>query len=372
MRGHVCKRSKNSWTVVVELPRDPVTNKRRQKWVTIIGTKKEAEKELARLINELETGFYTKPSKTTLSEYLTMWLEITKGKVRETTWNEYQQRVNRWKSTEIAAIPLQKITPMDIELTLQNMKQDFNLNPARVKVLYVTAKEAFKKALLLNLISTNPFDAVDPPKVIQKEMKVWTKEEAAIFLKAIANHKYYALFYLALKSGARLGELMALQWKDIDFEKNKIQIKCTAAYLPEGKFILQQPKTNSANRTIPVNDSVIDVLKKHKKNNTEKALKLGFGYVPWVFWSKKTGRPPHVTGIGKAFAMLIKKAKVPAIRFHDLRHTHATFLLEASVHPKIVAERLGHSSIQITMDRYSHVLPNTQKEAVKAIEGIGF
>ena len=143
MRGHIRKRNKDAWTVIVELPRDPVTGKRRQKWVTVNGTKKEAEKELARLINEIETGFYTEPSKMSFGEYLDLWLETMKNKVKQTTWNEYMYRTKRWRKTSIATKPLQKITSMDIEIELQR----FNLNPARTKDLYVVAKEALKKLL---------------------------------------------------------------------------------------------------------------------------------------------------------------------------------------------------------------------------------
>jgi len=143
MGGHICKRNTDAWSVVVELPRDPISNKRRQKWVTVNGTKKEAEKELAQLINEIETGFYIEPSKMVFNEYLDLWLETMKNKVKETTWNEYMYRTKRWRKTSIATKPLQKIMPMDTEIELQR----FNLNPARTKDLYVVAKEALKKLL---------------------------------------------------------------------------------------------------------------------------------------------------------------------------------------------------------------------------------
>ncbi|GAB6274765.1 MAG: tyrosine-type recombinase/integrase [Peptococcaceae bacterium] len=367
MRGHIRKRNKDTWTVVVELPRDPITNKRRQKWVAVTGTKKEAEKELARLLYELETGFYTEPSKMTFGEYLDLWLETMKNKVVRTTWNEYMYRIKRWKSTEAAAKPLQGVTVMDIELELQR----FNLSPERTKDLYVTAKEALKKAVSAGILNKNPFDAVRPPRISQKEMKVWTVNEAAVFLESAADNKHYAFFYLALKTGARLGELLALRWEDVDFERKIIQIKHSIANL-SGKTVLQPPKTRSAQRTIPVDEATVNVLKNHKKLNTENSLKSGFGRVPWVFWSKKTGRPLYKSNMGRAFRTAIKKAGVTMIRFHDMRHTHATFLLEANVHPKIVSERLGHSSTQITLDRYSHILPNTQAEAVKAIKNLSF
>ncbi|HAG08371.1 MAG TPA: site-specific integrase [Desulfotomaculum sp.] len=367
MRGHIRKRTRDSWTVVVELPRDPVTGKRRQKWVAVNGTKKEAEKELARLINELETGFYTEPSKMTFGEYLDLWLGAMKNKVKQTTWNEYMYRIKRWKNTDTAAKPLQKVTAMDIEIELQK----FNLNPSRTKDLYVIAKEALKKATATGFLSRNPMDAVDPPKVAQKEMKVWTKEEAAAFLKATADHKYYVLFYLALKTGARLGELLALQWENIDLERKTVQVKHSVANISR-ETVLQSPKTRSALRNIPIDEATVNVLKNHKKLTTERALKLGFGRVSWVFWSSRTGRPLYLFSASRIFRIAVGKSGVPMIRFHDLRHTHTTFLLEANVHPKIISERLGHSSVQITLDRYSHILPNMQGEAVKATKNLGF
>ena len=367
MRGHVRKRSKNSWTVVVELPRDPITNKRRQKWATVNGTKKEAEKELARLINELETGFYTEPSKMTFGKYLDLWLETMKNKVKQTTWNEYKRRTERWKNTETAAKPLQKVTVMDIEIELQKFKS----GPSRIRVLYITVKEALKKAVEVGFLNRNPLNAVNPPKATRKETKVWTKKEAATFLKAADDHVHYAFFYLALKTGARLGELLALQWEDVNFERRTIQIRHSATNISR-KIVLQSPKTKSALRTILIDEATVNVLKNHKKLSTERALRLGFGRVPWLFWSAKTGCPLYPTNASRSFKTAVEKSGVPMIRFHDLRHTHATFLLEANIHPKIVSERLGHSSVQITLDRYSHVLPNTQSEAVKATKNLGF
>ncbi|MCL6447305.1 MAG: site-specific integrase [Armatimonadetes bacterium] len=367
MRGCIYKRSKNSWTVVVELPRDPVTNKRRQKSITVKGTKKDAERELARLINEIETGMYVEPSQMTLGDYLDQWLLLKKGKVKETTWYEYSSRVNRLKSLEIAKKPLQKITALDVEMALQKLS---GVEQSRKKGLYITLKNAFKKAVSLKILTYNPVSDVDSPKAEEKEMHVWTKEEAARFLKAIEKHKYHALCYLALKTGARLGELLALHWEDIDFEGKKIHITKTLAVLP-GEIKTQPPKTKKAQRVVPVDDSVINLLKRHKKVNAEEALKLGLGQVPWVFWTKKSAKPPRQAAIDAIFAGLVKRAGATPIRFHDLRHTHATLLLEKGVHPKIVSERLGHSTVQMTLDRYSHVLPHTQREAVKAIEDLG-
>jgi len=366
MRGHIRKRSKDTWVIVIELPRDPNTNKRRQKWITVKGTKKEAEKELARLINELETGFYVEPAKMTLGSYLDAWLQLKKGKVKETTYREYSKRIKKWKETKIAAKPLQKVTPMDIELVLAGL----DVGQQRRKVLLITLKEALSKAVSFKFLSSSPAFFLKNPKVVEKEMAVWTKDEAVKFLETAQKSSYFTLFYLALKTGMRIGELLALQWEGINLKESKIYVKHTLARV-EGRFILQTPKTRSAKRVVPIDASTVEIMRKHKKECAEKSLKLGKGQVRWVFWAKKD-QPLDFVYVHEIFKRIIKKAEVPEIRFHDLRHTYATFLLSANVHPKIVAERLGHSTMQLTLDRYSHILPDMQQEAVKAAEDFGF
>ncbi|SHJ82393.1 site-specific integrase [Desulfofundulus thermosubterraneus] len=204
-------------------------------------------------------------------------------------------------------------------------------------------------------------------------MQVWTEDEAARFLEVAAKRsKHYPLFVLALSTGMRLGELLGLKWEDVDLEAGFLQVKRTLADRSAiKKVIFLPPKSQAARRKIPLDAFTVEVLKRHRKKQIEIHLKKG---PEWqghglVFCTDR-GRPLYHSEVRSALTRLAHRAKVTPLRFHDIRHTHATFLLRKGIHPKIVAERLGHSSIKITLDTYSHVLPDTQAEAVKAIEGM--
>jgi len=244
MRGCIYKRSKNSWTVVVDLPRDPVTNKRRQKSITVKGTKKDAERELARLISEIETGMFIEPSKMTLGEYLEKWLETKKGKIKETTLYQYSSIVRKIKTFPIASKPLQAVNALDIEFTLGKAEK----NKIR---MYDVLRTALEKAVKMKLMLYNPAKGAERPKVEEREMCVWTKDEAVKFLLVVKKSKtYYPLFFLALKTGLRLGEILALKWEKVDLEKREIYVDETVAETNTRKT--HSPKTKKSKRKVPL------------------------------------------------------------------------------------------------------------------------
>jgi len=363
MRGHIRKRSRKSWTLVLDYPRDPVTGKRRQKWVTVNGSKREAEKELARLITEV-TGLRSETKKITAPEFLDLWLEATRERVKPSTLYTYEKHVRQWKKA-IGPLFLQKLTAGDIQAAMNRL----TVRPVTKRALFITLRAALRKALKWGFIGCNPADMVDPPLARQEEMRVWTEEEIARFLRVARGGKYYCLFYLALSTGARLGELLGLQWRDIDFERRSLQITRTYTNLP-GKVCTQPPKTAAARRRVPLDEATLQILRQNRKQQIEERLRKGERWrddLP-VFYSGRTGKPPNPSTLQHAIHKYARVAEVPDIRFHGLRHTHATLLLRQGVHPKIVSERLGHSSVNITLNRYSHVLPDSQAEAVKAIE----
>ena len=366
MHGHIRKRNKKSWTLVVELPRDATTGKRRQKRVTVRGTKKNTEKELVRLVNEIQTGSYTELSGVTVGKYLDRWLEAMKENVKPTTLYTYGKHVKQWKIM-IGVILLPKLSAMDVQLAMGK----FNVSSATKRVLLITLQSALNRAVKWGLLSRNPAGIVDAPRIQQKELCVWAERETNCFLNTVKKTRHYCFFRLALVTGARLGELLGLRWRDIDFEKKTIRITRTVARLP-GMILEQAPKTASSRRSVPVDGKTIEVLKKHRKKQIEDALRTGEGWKEehLVFCNPRTKKPLDPSVFEDAIHRYAQKAGVPDIRFHGLRHTHATLLLRQGVHPKVVAERLGHANVTMTLNRYSHVLPDSQFEAVKAIERI--
>jgi len=357
MKGSIVSRGKDVWLIRYYPP-----GSRKQKSSTFRGSYEDAELELARLLREVRNGLPTEPEKVTVAELLDKWLEVKKGKVKDTTWYKYQMYVGMWKKTFIADSLLHKLNPLDIEIALSR----FNLSPKTISILCVILKTAFKKAVQWKLIPYNPMDAVEPPRIRHKEIQIWSEDEALKFLEVSRGSKYHVLFYLALKTGLRLGELLALEWRNVDLDKGEIYVMQTMVELPTGRCV-QSPKTRRSIRRVPLDNKTLVLLKQHKKKCMETAVKLGIGKVKWVFWREQTQQPPTASAIQIAFHKLIKKAGVPDIKFHSLRHTHATFLLRQGIHMKIVADRLGHETVRMT-DLYSHILPDSQQEAVKAME----
>ncbi|MGB9791892.1 MAG: tyrosine-type recombinase/integrase [Thermacetogeniaceae bacterium] len=365
MRGHIRKRAKDSWTVVVELPRDPVTGKRRQKWVTVKGTKKDAERRLAELITEVERGeVYFEAEKLTLGEYLERYLEAIRHTKRESTCRGYETAFKAFKG--IHHIPLAKLSPMTVQEAVTKMLSE--KKPRTVGDYLLRLKVALNQAVAWGLIPKSPASGVKLPKGEEREMRVWNEEEARQFL-AYAKEKcrYYPLFALALATGARLGELLALRWEDVDLEEGVIYIKRTVS----GRKGYASPKTAAGRRKVPIDGDTVKILKEHRIAQLKEKLMKGAGYNPEdLVFTTANGKRVAYSTVEASLASAAEKVGVPRIRFHDLRHTHATILLRQGVHPKVVQERLGHKSIKTTLDIYSHVLPDTQKEAVRVVERI--
>ncbi|MBS3886585.1 MAG: site-specific integrase [Dethiobacter sp.] len=219
------------------------------------------------------------------------------------------------------------------------------------------------------LLSRNPADAVEAPKPSRPDMQTLGPDEVRTLLALLDKHPDRELFISAVFTGMRQGELLGLRWSDVDLDKGMARIQQTVGWLPKQGFIFREPKTKKSRRQIVLPAMVIDAFKKRKKQQAEDKLMLGQEYedIGLVFCTAY-GQPLDPSGVSRRFKTVAKKLGRSELRFHDLRHTHATLLLSQGVHPKIVQERLGHESINITLDIYSHVLPGMQEEAVTKLE----
>ncbi|HEV7645944.1 MAG TPA: site-specific integrase [Pyrinomonadaceae bacterium] len=196
-------------------------------------------------------------------------------------------------------------------------------------------------------------------------MKYFTQTEVKSFLEAAKTDRYYAAFLLAIETGMRPEEYLGLQWKDVDFDKGVLSVRRVVITLKGGGFYFAEPKTSKSRRSIPLSDTVSTALKVHKRIQLEEKMKLGLDYqnLDLVFASTIGTPVQHRNFDRRHFAVIRDKANLPAIRLYDLRHTTATLLLSAGLNPKVVSERLGHASIVLTLDTYSHVLPTMQQDA---------
>lgn len=233
------------------------------------------------------------------------------------------------------------------------------------QLTHAVLRRALKQAVRWGVVSRNVCDAVDPPRVQKPEIAALSAQQVQALLKTAKTHRLYALFVLAIGTGMRLGELFALQWRNVDLKTASVQVRHTLMEL-NGKLTLAEPKTAKSRRRIDLPPSTIAVLRAHRRRMNA----AGLGDCPWVF-SNTTGGPLRRSHFHReVFKPLLRRAKLPEIRFHDLRHTSASLLLAAGVHPKVVQERLGHSQIGITLDTYSHVLPTMGLEAASKLDGV--
>ena len=373
MKGHVRKRG-SKWAFVIDIGKDPATGRRKQKWFSGYRTKREAEKAMTEKIAEISKGDYIEPSRQPFRDLLREWLEVdVRNRLSGRTYDMFEYLIRVYIVPRIGDVPLDKLSPLHIQkfyndlLDTEKIRGGGKLSPTTIRHIHKAVYSSLKWGVRMRIVPRNVAENVQPPKRRKSEIKVWTQEEAAEFLSVCKGHRLYAFYYLALSTGMRRGELLGLRWEDVDLERGIIMVRRTLVRKGTSYEVEEEPKTASSRRSIHISPQTIEVLKQHRTKQKEELLRLGMTNPEYVFLSI-AGKFIEPSYVRKTFRKLIEKAKVPLIRIHDLRHTHATFLLQQGVHPKVVSERLGHASISMTMDLYSHVTPNMQKEAAMALQ----
>jgi integrase len=373
MRGHIRQRSKgkDSYTIIISLGKDPATGKRLQHWEAVKGTKRDAERRLAELLHELDTGTFTKPGKVTVRDFLERWLtDYAKPNLSPRGFERYQGIVRDHFIPDFGKLPLSQLRPAHLQ---QHYTARLNrgLSAGTIRYHHAVMHKALETAVKWGLLSRNVADSVDIPRLRRKEMQTWSENEVATFLEAAMASPYYELFYTALFTGMRRSELLALRWGDVDFILSQLYVNRGLHHLKDGSYIFTQPKSAKSRRRIALSPSASLLLQRLKDRQEATRARLGavLGDNDLVF-STPDGEPFRPNTITRAWSMVAQKAGVRVIRFHDARHTHASLLLKQGVHPKIVQERLGHASIQMTLDTYSHVAPGLQQAAADSFDNI--
>ncbi|GCF11814.1 tyrosine-type recombinase/integrase [Dictyobacter arantiisoli] len=329
-------------------------------------TQKEAIKAARETNNLKDQGLLLTGEDQTIELFLRTWLEDTaQPRLRERTYIRYRGLIENHIIPAIGKVKLQKLMPQHLQ-RLYNEKRKEGYAPQTIKHIHRVLHRAFHDALRWSLITHNVCDAVDAPRVPRHEMQVLNVEQAQKLLQIAREDPFEAVYVLALTTGMRQGELLGLKWEDISLDGGKLQVRRTIARVGKLGFITNEPKTPRSRRSIYLADLAIEALKRHRAHQYELRLSAGPAWEDqgWVFCNQ-IGRPVEAGNLmRRSFKPLLKKADVPDIRFHDLRHSAATLLLSMDVHPKIVQELLGHSNISMTLDTYSHVLPSLQEQAV--------
>jgi integrase len=336
-------------------------------------TKAEAGKELAKLINEINEGIYFEPQKMTVKEFFDMWFKERKFSVERTTFDNQLAFYNIYIAPKMATLKMFEVTPMFLQNYVNDLTEFTTLKTSTIHKLFDVLKVAFKRAVTLKVIKENPAYLVELPRLKKSEMNVWDICQVNFFLEEVSNIKrpsqYLTAYLLAILTGCRQGEILGLRWKDIDFERKIIFVRQTLSH--DGKELSNATKTKASIRSISIPDVLIRQLKKERKKCIENKLKFRSVYEDHdLVICTKHGKPVQSTNPIRAFKKDAKKVGLPVIRFHDLRHTHATMLIQQNINPKVIQERLGHARIGITLDIYSHVLPSMQQEVATKLDEI--
>lgn len=376
MRGHIEKRGKNSYSIVVSLGKDAATGKYKYQWVSVKGTKRDAEKRLSELLHQLDDGTFIKPGKTTLGEYLGKWLnDYVWPNLAPRTAEGYESIVRCHLVPALGSIPLVQLKPDRIQRyyseKLSNGRYDGEGALTHTSVLHhhTCLHRALKMALGWGLINRNAADAVTPPRPRRPEMHTMTEDDITRFLEAAKATPYYVLFYQAVFTGMRRSELLALRWCDVDLLLCQAHVTRTLHQLRTGEIVIGVPKSVKGRRMISLPPSAALLLQEHRDNQSAQRRILG---VPLkeddLIFSTLDGKPLRPNTVTRAWSVLAARCGLKGVRLHDARHSHASLMLKQGVHPKIVQERLGHATIAVTLDTYSHVAPGLQEAAAKGFD----
>lgn len=374
MAGQIIKRGDKTWLVRVFTGRDG-HGKRRYLNKTIKGNKRDAEVFLSTLLTQISSGTLIEPVKHTLDEYLDEWLATAaKARLRERTHDDYTEKLRRHVRPIIGKLKLSDVRSLDIQGIYTRMSER-GLSPRSVRYTHAILSSALKQAVRWNMLGRNPCEAVDLPRSERKEMQALSPQEVSRFLYQSNEDEFGIVFAFAIATGMRPEEYLALKWSDIDPDLRTAVVTRTLVRRKGGGWYFGEPKTSRSRRTVTFPQSVAKALRIHRSKQAETKLRLGTSYCSENFvFATTEGKPLNIRNLTQRhFKPILKSAGLSEhFRLYDLRHTCATLLLGANVHPKIVSERLGHASITLTLDTYSHVLPSMQQGASDKLERILF
>ncbi len=304
----------------------------------------------------------------TLGEYLDRWLKDVLDTVRQSTYQGYEYAIRPHIKPALGRIKLKDLSPAHARWFYRD-RLDSGLAPATVHKLHVVLHKALKAAVADGLVPRNVTAELKLPRITREEIDPLDAKGARRLLEAARGDRLEALYVLALNTGMRQGELLALKWEDIDLERSLVRVRRTLTHSDKG-FVLGEPKTKKSRRTIRLTAGSVQALRDHPTRQLEEMERVGSIYEPGgLMFATEAGTIINPSNLrNRSFKRLLKCAGLRPIRFHDLRHTCATLLLSKDVNPKIVSEMLGHSSVSITLDIYSHLLPDMQEKAAQALE----
>lgn len=368
MKGTVRQRNKGSWEIRYSPPADG-SGQRRFLSETVRGTKAEAHAVLRERITAVETGNYVEKARETVAQFMDRWMETYAAtNCTLKTQQGYRGIISRNIGPAIGNIRVQNLTSRQIQSLYAEM-QERGLSATSVVAVHRLLKEALGHAVKWNVVTRNVADGTSPPRIKRKTMEMWDVPDINRFLDSAFDDHFYPVYLLAVLTGLRRSELFGLKWDAVDLSAGTLRVIRTLQRITGHSLVEGQPKTDRSRRLIDLAPAAVSLL--HDVRGAQMQHHLDFGELwentGYVF-TQLNGRPVDPDMISKQFPRLVRAHGLPHLSFHGLRHAHATLALTAGVNPKIVSERLGHSSVAVTMDIYSHVMPGMQAEAALAVE----
>jgi integrase len=378
VKGRVVQRSKGSWTIIFDAPRKP-NGERDQKYETIRGTRKEAEKLLAQRVHEVNTGSYVPETSMTVAEYLEQWLVAhAAGAVSAGTYREYELVVRNHLVPALGSHRLDKLTPLQIKKFYTEARQTGRkdgtggLSGASVRHCHVLLKQAYKKAVMWGLLRQSPFDMLekaDIPRVDDQERDAIPEDVLGTVLDAARPTSVWIPVVLVAGTGMRRGEICGLHWKDINLKEGELHVRHALKVL-KGKLVIGPPKTKKGRRTIPLPSFLVEALVEHRAEQWKRQEELGPAYEDHdLVVPRSSGSYLYPDEISHGFRELTQPLGLK-LRFHDLRHCHASSLLKYGENLKVVSERLGHASVAVTLQIYTHTDGEQHRRAADRIDEV--
>jgi len=370
IRKRINKKGSTSYQLTAEGERDPLSGKRERRYKTVTGTKKQAEAELRKMIGDLETGNISTPSNIKLAVWLDTWLTTYLPNIEQTTRDGYEEKVEGYIKPTLGHIPLKALKNNDIQVWVNNLNSR-GLAPKTIRNVYNNLNAALKKAVVLRMIPHNPCEGTVLPKLKKYQAQVYNVAMIQQALATADDLSTYVMILLGASVGLRRGEMAALQWKDVDFAKETISITQSRVHTKQ-KVVQKAPKTQAGNRTITIGHDVANTLRDVKAIYDDAVCnKPGFKDLGYVLF-KDNGDPFHPDSLTQKWERFVAKHSLPPIRLHDLRHSNATAMIAAGINAKVVQHRLGHANVSITLNTYTHVLPEMDQEAADTLNNALF
>ena len=334
-------------------------------------TRQEVAAKLTAALRDHDRGLPIVGEKQTLQQYLMHWLEVIRPRLRPRSFTRYEEAVRLHIVPTLGHTPLAKLSAQQLQ-RLYSAKLAEGQAPASVARLHAVLRRALNEAMRMDLISRNPATLVTAPRAPRTEQQALTPEQVRVLLNVAERHPLEAFFTLLIMTGMRRGEALALRWADVHMDEGYADVKYTLEHSKGGGYTFAPPKTERSRRRVPLNATAVAALRRHRAQQLQQRLAMGEAWrdEDLVFTDTigRALRGNHI--LQRQFAPLLKQAGLPAIRLHDLRHTTASLLAHQGVHVTTVSRLLGHSSTSMTLDIYSHVFPDAQRDATAALDGL--